>query len=240
MAGPLEQFEVTPILPIQVAGLDLSFTNASLWMGLSVLCVYLVIMLGTQHASLVPSRFQSVVELLYEFVAGMIRDSAGKEGMRYFPVIFTLFTLILYGNLLGMVPGSFTFTSHIIVTFALALAAFAAVTVLGFVLHGAHFLHFFVPPGAPWYMLPLLVPIEVLSYFIRPISLSVRLFVNMMAGHILLKLFAGFTIALGVFGIVPLVVAIGITGLEFVIAFLQAYVFTVLVCIYLRDAIHLH
>ena len=173
-----------------------------------------------------------------------LRDAIGKEGMRFFPIVFTIFMFILMGNMLGMIPGSFTFTSHVIVTFAMAIAVWVGVTIIGFWYHGAHFLHFFVPSGAPKAMLPLLVPIEILSYLIRPISLSVRLFVNMMAGHIMLKTFAGFIVALGSYyvvpGIAPLALTIGLTGLELAIAFLQAYVFTVLTCIYLQDAIHLH
>jgi F-type H+-transporting ATPase subunit a len=209
-------------------------------MGIAVVAAYSFVMLGTRHADLVPGRLQSVVELAYEFVASMIRENAGKEGMAYFPAIFTLFMFVLFGNLLGMIPGSFTYTSHIIVTFALAATVFVGVTVIGFVKHGAHYLSLFVPRGAPKGILPLLVPIEVISYCVRPISLSVRLFVNMVAGHTMLKVFAGFAVALGVLGIAPLAVTVAITGLEFVIAFLQAYIFTVLTCIYLNDALHLH
>ncbi|NBB70127.1 MAG: F0F1 ATP synthase subunit A [Alphaproteobacteria bacterium] len=241
MAGPLEQFVIKPIVPLpEVAGLDLSFTNSSLWMGLAVIASYSLVMLGTRHAELVPGRLQSIVELAYEFVASMIRENAGKEGMAYFPVIFTLFMFVLLGNTLGMIPGSFTFTSHIVVTFALAAAVFVGVTVLGFAKHGAKFATLFVPHGAPTAILPLLVPIEIISYCVRPISLSVRLFVNMVAGHTMLKVFATFALGLGVLGVAPLAVTVAITGLEFVIAFLQAYIFTVLTCIYLNDALHLH
>ena len=203
-----------------------------------------LVMLGTRHASMVPGRLQAVVELSYEFIADMLGSTVGKEGRRYFPFVFTLFMFILFGNLLGMVPGSFTYTSHIIVTFSMAIFVVIAVTMIGIVRHGWHFFSFFAPSGCPIYVMPLLVPIEVLSYLIRPISLSVRLFVNMMAGHIMLKTFAGFIIALGSFYVVPaiapLALTIGLTGLELAIAFLQAYVFTVLTCIYLQDAIHLH
>ena len=241
MAGPLDQFIIKPIVPLpEIAGYDLSFTNSSLWMGIAVVASYGLVMLGTRHAELVPGRLQSVVELAYEFVASMIRENAGKEGMAYFPAIFTLFMFVLFGNLLGMIPGSFTFTSHIIVTFALAAAVFVGVTALGIAKHGAKFLTFFVPEGAPKAILPLLVPIEIISYCVRPISLSVRLFVNMVAGHTMMKVFAGFAVGLGVLGVAPLAVTVAITGLEFVIAFLQAYIFTVLTCIYLNDALHLH
>ena len=242
--SPLEQFEIHPIVPISVGGVDLSFTNSALWMAIAVVLVYALVMLGSRHASMVPGRLQSLVELSYEFIGNMIGSTVGKEGRRYFPFIFTLFMFILFGNALGMIPGSFTYTSHIVVTFSLAIFVVTSVTIIGFVRHGLHFFSFFAPSGCPIYVMPLLVPIEILSYLIRPISLSVRLFVNMMAGHIMLKTFAGFIVALGSFyvipGIAPLALTIGLTGLELAIAFLQAYVFTVLTCIYLQDAIHLH
>ncbi|MCE3248967.1 MAG: atpB [Geminicoccaceae bacterium] len=242
--SPLEQFEIHAILPIRVGDLNLSFTNSSLWMAIAVLLIYGLVMMGSRHASMVPGRLQSLVELSYQFIADMLGGTVGKEGRRYFPFVFTLFMFVLFGNLLGMIPGSFTYTSHIIVTFSLAIFVVGAVTVIGFVRHGWHFFSFFAPSGCPIYVMPLLVPIEILSYLIRPISLSVRLFVNMMAGHIMLKTFAGFIVALGSYyvvpGIAPLALTIGLTGLELAIAFLQAYVFTVLTCIYLQDAIHLH
>ena len=241
---PLHQFEIVRYLDVRVEGLDFSFTNSSLWMALAVAASYFLIMAGTRQHAMVPGRLQSVVEMLYEFVAGIVRDSAGKEGMRFFPLIFTLFIFILIGNMLGMVPGSFTSTSHIIVPFVMAFAVFIGVTVLGFVIHGARFLTFFVPHGAPKAMLPLLVPIEILSYCVRPISLSVRLFVNMMAGHTMMKVFAAFVVSLGSYyvlpGIFPLAIAVALTGFEIAVAFLQAYIFTVLTCIYLNDAIHMH
>ena len=241
---PLHQFQITPIVPISVAGADLSFTNSSLWMAIAVGVAYLLVMAGTRQHAIVPGRLQSVVELMYEFVAGILRDAAGKEGMRFFPMIFTIFVFILMGNMLGMIPGSFTFTSHIIVTFAMAIAVWVGVTLIGFWYHGWHFLGFFVPHGAPKAMLPLLVPIEILSYCVRPISLSVRLFCNMMAGHTMLKVFAGFVISLAGYFVVPAIAPLAITvvliGFEFAVAFLQAYIFTVLTCIYLNDAIHMH
>lgn len=241
---PLHQFQITPIVPITVAGADVSFTNSSLWMAIAVAAAYLLIMAGTRQHAMVPGRLQSVVELMYEFVAGILRDAAGKEGMRFFPIVFTIFVFILMGNMLGMIPGSFTFTSHIIVTFAMAVAVWVGVTIIGFWYHGAHFLHFFVPSGAPKAMLPLLVPIEILSYCVRPISLSVRLFCNMMAGHTMMKVFAGFIISLSSYylipAVAPLAITVVLTGFEFAVAFLQAYIFTVLTCIYLNDAIHMH
>ena len=179
-------------------------------------------------------------ELGFNFISSLINDTVGKEGKKYFPLVFALFMFILFGNLFGMIPYSFTFTSHIIVTLALAMGVFIFVTVLGFVKHGVKFFGFFVIPGLPIYMLPLLIPIEVISYLSRPISLSVRLFANMLAGHTLLKVFAGFVSALGFFGILPLVLIIALTGLEILIAFLQAYVFAILTCLYINDALHLH
>ncbi len=244
MADPLEQFQIEPIIPISVAHHDLSFTNSSLWMAIAVGCAYLLIMAGTRQHAMVPGRLQSIVEMMYEFVAGILRDATGKEGMRFFPIVFTIFIFILMGNMLGMIPGAFTFTSHIIVTFAMAIAVWVGVTIIGFWYHGAHFLHFFVPSGAPKAMLPLLVPIEILSYCVRPISLSVRLFCNMMAGHTMLKVFAGFIVSLGAYylipGVAPAAITVVLIGFEFAVAFLQAYIFTVLTCIYLNDAIHMH
>ncbi len=196
---PLHQFQITPIVPITVAGADLSFTNSSLWMAIAVGLAYLLIMAGTRQHAMVPGRLQSVAELMYEFVAGILRDATGKEGMRFFPIVFTIFVFILMGNMLGMVPGSFTFTSHIIVTFAMAIAVWVGVTVIGFWYHGARFLAFFVPHGAPKALLPLLVPIEIMSYCVRPISLWVLLFCIMMAGHSMMKVFAGFFVSLGGF-----------------------------------------
>ena len=171
----------------------------------------------------------------------MLKDTVGAEGRKYFPIIFTLFMFVLLGNLLGMVPYSFTFTSHIIVTFGMAFTIFIGVTILGFVKHGMHFFTFFAPPGTPVVMLPLLVPIEIISYLSRPISLSVRLFANMLAGHTLIKVIAGFIPVLGIaFGVLPLALVVALTGLEILIAFLQAYVFAILTCLYINDAIHLH
>jgi F-type H+-transporting ATPase subunit a len=239
--SPLEQFEIKRLIPIDIGGLDLSFTNSALFMLIAVALATLFLTYSMRTRALVPGRLQSVAELSYEFIANMIRENVGTEGRRYFPFIFTLFMFILFGNVLGMVPYSFTYTSHIIVTFALAAVVFVGVTVIGFVRHGMKFLKLFVPEGVPVFLLPLLVVIEILSYLTRPISLSVRLFANMMAGHTMLKVFGGFVVALGVLaGWAPLAFVVALTGLEIGIAFLQAYVFTILTCIYLNDAIHLH
>lgn len=238
--GPLDQFTIKPLVSIDIGGADLSFTNSSLAMLITVLSVSLFLVVGMSRGRLVPGRWQSMAELSYEFVAGLLKETVGNEGRRYFPWIFTLFMFILFGNLLGMIPSAFTFTSHIVVTFAMALVVFVFVTLLAIFKHGIHFFSFFVPPGAPKLMWPLLIPIEVISYLSRPVSLSVRLFANMLAGHTLLKVFAGFVVALGAAGVVPLLFIVALTGLEILIAFLQAYVFTILTCLYINDALHLH
>jgi len=238
--SPLAQFEVHRLIPIHIGGVDLSFTNSALFMLITIALVTLLLTAGTRKRALVPGRWQSLAELCYEFVANLVRETVGSEGRKYFPFVFTLFMFILFGNMLGMIPYGFTFTSHIIVTFVLALVVFVGVTILGFAKHGIHFFTFFVPPGVSWVLWPLLIPIEIISYLSRPISLSVRLFANMLAGHTLLKVFAGFVPALGAAGIIPLAFVSALTGLEFVIAFLQAYVFAILTSLYINDALHLH
>ena len=237
---PLEQFTIEPLIPIHFGNVDASFTNSALFMVAAVVVASALMVLGSRRASLVPGRWQSLTEIAYEFIAGMIDENVGHEGQEYFPFIFTLFLFILLGNLLGMIPYGFTFTSHIIVTFAMVGVVFLGVTVIGIARHGFHFLTFFVPHGVPPVLLLLLVPIEVLSYFIRPFTLSIRLFANMMAGHTMLAIFAGFVTAMGIFGFVPLGVDVLLIFLEILVAVLQAYVFTILTCLYLRDAIHLH
>jgi F-type H+-transporting ATPase subunit a len=238
--SPLEQFEIKELIPINIGGYDISFTNSSMVMVIAVLLVISLMTIGTRKRALVPGRWQSIAEMCFEFCANLLRDTVGTEGRKYFPFIFTLFMFILFGNMLGMVPYSFTFTSHIIVTFVMAMVVFTGVTILGFVKHGTHFFSFFVPPGVSLIMWPLMIPIEIISYLSRPISLAVRLFANMTAGHTMLKVFASFVPALGAAGIAPLAFATALTGLEVLIAFLQAYVFTVLTCLYISDAVHLH
>jgi len=237
---PISQFAIKPIVGIELGGLDLSFTNSAFFMVLAVALVTLLITLSMRGHMLVPTRMQSISELTYEFVANMVKENVGQAGRPYFPFVFTLFMFILFGNMLGMIPYSFTFTSHIIVTFGLAAMVFIGVTILGFVKHGTHFFSLFVPSGAPKALLPLIVLIELISYLSRPVSLSIRLFANMMAGHTMLKVFAYFTIMLGVFGVAPLAINVALTGFEFLVAFLQAYVFALLTCLYINDAIHLH
>lgn len=240
MHDPLHQFHIQVLYPLYIKGVDVSFTNSSLFMVLTLVAITLFLGGGLLTARPIPGRWQSMVEMTYSFVANLLDETTGLKGRRYFPFIFTLFMFILVGNLLGMLPYSFTFTSHIIVTFGLAMIAFSVATLIGFIRHGLQYLTLFIPKNAPLYMLPLLIPIEILSYLSRPISLSVRLFANMMAGHTMLKVFAGFTIMLGIFGVAPLAVNVVLTAFEILIAILQAYVFTILTCIYLHDAIHLH
>ncbi len=236
----MHQFEIDRWVRLDLFGFDASFTNSALFMVAAVALIFGFLMLAMRGRSLVPTRVQSIAELSYEFVANMVRENVGQEGMKYFPFVFTLFVFVLTLNLLGLVPYSFTVTSHIIVTFALAALVFIVVNLIGFARHGMGYLRLFVPEGVPWWLMPLIVPIELISYLIRPVSLSVRLFANMMAGHTMLKVFAGFVISLGVFGIAPLLFTVAFTGLEFVVAFLQAFIFAVLTCIYLSDAVNMH
>ncbi|MFO1061500.1 MAG: F0F1 ATP synthase subunit A [Dongiaceae bacterium] len=239
--NPLEQFAIRRIVDLHIGGIDISFSNSALMMVLSVLLITVFLTVSVRGGSLVPGRMQSMAELCYEFVANMLRENVGSEGKQYFPFIFTLFMFILFCNLLGMIPFTFTVTSHIIVTFALAAVVFIGVTIIGFARHGLGYLKLFVPAGVPVALLPLLVVIELLSYLIRPVSLSVRLFANMLAGHTMLAVFGGFVVALGVLGgWAPLAFVVALTGLEVGIAMLQAYVFAILTCIYLNDAVHMH
>ncbi len=239
--SPLVQFEIKTLMDIKIGAIDVSFTNSSAFMVISVVSASLFLILGMRRAQLVPGRWQSMVELSYIFIAKLVKDTVGPSGRPYFPFIFTVFIFVLFANMWGMIPFSFTTTSHIIVTFAMAMMIFLGVTIIGIVKHKVHFLTFFMPPGVPMYMAPLLIPIEIISYLSRPISLSVRLFANMLAGHTLMKVFAGFVISLGIAaGWLPLAFVVALTGLEIVIAFLQAFVFTILTCLYLNDALHLH
>jgi F-type H+-transporting ATPase subunit a len=240
VANPVEQFKIQPLVPLEVGGVNLSFTNSALFMVISIVLVTAFLTLSVRGRALVPGRWQSMAEIFYEFVANMIRDNVGSEGRKYFPFIFSLFMFVLCGNMLGMIPYTFTYTSHIIVTFGLAVVVFVGVTIIGFARHGFHYLRMFFPHGAPLATAVILVPIELISYCSRPFSLAIRLFANMTVGHIILKVMAGFVVALGVFGIVPMAFLGGITILEFGIAVLQAYVFAILSCIYLHDAIHMH
>ena len=238
--SPLAQFEIKTLIPLEVGDINISFTNSSAFMVATVLAISLFLVMGMRRNALIPGRWQSMVELSYIFIANLIKDTVGSEGRPYFPFVFTVFMFVLFGNLFGMLPYAFTFTSHIVVTFTMAMFVFLGVTLIAIMKHRMHFFSFFMPPGVPMYMAPILIPIEIISYLSRPISLSVRLFANMLAGHTLMKVFAGFIFTLGVFGIAPWFFIVALTGLEIVIAFLQAYVFTILTCLYLNDALHLH
>lgn len=240
--SPLAQFEVKSLFELpQIAGYDVSFTNASMFMMIAVGVAFVMLFAGLRNPQLIPNRLQVLSEMLYDFVANIIRDNAGSDGKRYFPIIFSLFLFILLTNLLGMIPYSFTVTSHIIVTFALAMLVFVGVTLIGFYRHGLHFLGFFLPKGTPWWMAPMMYMIELFAYLARPISLSVRLAANMTAGHTMLKVMAGFVIMLGVMGgFAPFALLVVLIGFEIFVAILQAYIFTVLTCVYLNDVLHAH
>ena len=240
--NPMHQFEVYRIGPEIVLGsVNFSFTNASLFMVLSAATILFLLFISTKKKLLIPTKMQLISEMSYTFVAKMINYTAGSKAKPFFPFIFTLFMFVLFCNMIGMLPYSFTVTSHIIITFILAAIIFIGVTILGFVKHGIRYLELFVPKGVPIVLLPLIVVIEIISYLSRPVSLSVRLFANMMAGHTMLKVFGGFVVSLGLLGgWLPLGFSVALTGLEILVAFLQAYVFAILTCIYLNDALNLH
>jgi len=247
VANPIEQFEIKPIVPFEIGGMDLSFTNSALWMVIgAALSASLLVMAGRGRA-LIPTRGQLMGEMLYEFIAGLVRDNIGTKGFQYFPFVFTLFIVVMMGNLLGMVPGSFTYTSHVAVTGVLALMVFAVVTVFGIIKQGHHFLSLFCPPGVPLWIAPLIIPIEIISFLSRPITLSLRLFINMLAGHLMVKVIAGFSVmmvgagAIGMAGsLLPMLFNVVLIGFEVFVALVQAYVFALLTCIYLKDTVELH
>lgn len=243
--SPLDQFKIKPLAELEFAGLDASFTNSSVWMLLILVALTVFLVGGARKGSMVPGRWQTMVELAYEFIAGMVRDNVGRDGKAFFPFIFTTFMFVLGANLAGMIPYSFTVTSHITVTFALAALIFIGVTLVGFFKHGFGYLKLFAPSGVPIALMPLIIVIEIISYLVRPVSLSVRLFANMLAGHMMLKIFAGFIVALLSAGsilsaaaILPFIINVLLTGLELLVAFLQAFVFAILSCVYLHDALH--
>jgi F-type H+-transporting ATPase subunit a len=246
MADPIHQFQIIDLLPIaKIGSTEIAFTNSAAFMLVAAGGITAFLLGATAKGRLVPNRLQSTAELSYEFVANTVRGTAGAEGMKFFPFVFTLFMFILTVNMIGLIPYAFTVTSHIIITAALAITVFLTVLIYGLWSHGLHFFNLFVPKGVPIYILPLIVMIEVLSFLSRPISHSVRLFANMLAGHITLKVFAGFIILMGGFGAfgwagaaLPFAMIVILTALEMLVAFLQAYVFAILTCIYLNDAIH--
>lgn len=253
-ADPMEQFEIKSIIPLDLGALDISFTNSSLWMVISIAVALIFFFMSTSRRSLIPGRSQSVAEVSYTFIADMVRDAIGPEGMKFFPYVFTLFIFILMNNLLGLLPSipglphefhTFTPTSHIVVTFALAMLTISIVIIYGFYKNGLGFFKLFAPSGVPIWLLPLIVLIEFISFLSRPLSLAIRLFANMLAGHIILKVFAGFVISLlgagAIFkglAILPVLGIVAVMMLEILVAFLQAYVFAILTCIYLNDAEH--
>lgn len=246
MANPTDQFLVKTIVPIQIGGIDLSFTNSALMMAAATMTIAGGLSLALSRAAIIPGRSQALAEMLYEFVARTVTDSTGREGMRFLPFVFSLFTFVLMLNLFGMIPGAFTATSQIVITFALALLVMAVVIATGVVRHGFGFLRLFVP-DVPAALLPFIVLIEIVSFLSRPISLSLRLFANLLGGHIALKVFGSFVVGLTGAGLgysllapLPLIMAVALTAFEFMVAALQAYIFAVLTCIYLNDALHPH
>ncbi|WP_437871804.1 F0F1 ATP synthase subunit A [Methylorubrum extorquens] len=246
MASPVEQFEIKPLIRFgEIGGQELAFTNSAAFMLLAVGLASSFLLLATRRRAVVPDRWQSASEMLYEFVAQGLRDGAGEAGMRFFPLVFSLFMFVLVANIVGMVPYTFTVTSHLIVTFALAMLVFLTVTIYGLAKHGLGFFRLFLPSGVPPILIPLIVPIELVSYLARPVSHSMRLFAVMMAGHLTLKVFAGFVVALGSLGalgaaaaVMPLLMTVAITALEVLMSVVQAYIFTMLTCMYINDALH--
>lgn len=242
--NPLHQFEVFAIHPLEVAGLNLSITNQTLWMAIAVATVSFIMLWGVRSVKLVPGRMQAFVELTYEFIHKLVKDGTGEEGLKFFPFILTIFLFIASMNLTGMIPGSYTATSQFITTLAMGMCVFVLVIFMGFWTQGTHFLGLFFPKGTPLYLAPLIIPLELISFFVRPLTLATRLAVNMVAGHILVKLFATFVIMMmswvALTALLPFVVLMLIMALELFVALLQAYIFTVLTCVYLHDALHGH
>ncbi len=247
MANPIEQFVIQNKIPLTIGDVDVSFTNSALWMVIALVSSVVFLTIASSKKSMVPGRLQTVGEMAYMFIADMVRNTIGSKGAQYFPFVFTLFIFVLMGNLLGLIPYSFTYTSHLAVTGGLALIVFFMVIIFGFYNHGFKFLSLFAPAGVPWFIYPVLVPIEIISFFVRPLTLSVRLFANMMAGHIMLKVVAGFAIgaaSMGAgftfLGIFPVFINMMLIAFELLVAVIQAYVFAILTCVYLKDTVDLH
>lgn len=240
-ASPLDQFNVVPLIPLEIGGYDLAFTNSSLFMVMGLVITLALMIVPMRRASEIPQGWQHVPEMLYGFVRSLVTDVTGSGGMAYVPFVFAVFMTVLMGNMLGMLPYSFTYTSHIIVTGALGMIVISAVTLMGFINHGWHFLSVFAPSGLPKFIYLILIPIEVISFLSRPITLAMRLCANMTAGHTVLKVFALFCVQLGfIFGMAPMLMNAIIVALELLLSGLQAYIFTILTCVYLKDAIELH
>ncbi len=242
----MHQFQIATLIPFHVGGVDLSFTNSSLWMLIGAVLSIVGLTIASERKSMIPGRLQVGAESLYHFIENLISENVGGSAKQYFPLVFTLFVMVLVGNFLGMIPYSFTYTSHLAVTAGLALLVFFTVLIIGIARHGFHFFSLFVPPGVPMWLLWLVVLIEIVSFISRPITLSVRLFANMVAGHVLMKVIAGFAIMFATMGgiawvgtLLPVAFNIVMIGFEFFIAFIQAYVFAVLTCIYLRDTMEI-
>lgn len=244
MASPLHQFEITPIIPLQLGGIDISFTNSALWMAIVAVLSLGFLIMTTEGRRMVPTRGQAASEKFYFLVRNMVLENTGEKGLMFFPLIFSIFLVVLVGNMIGLIPGTFTYTSHIAVTATLAIFIFLMVTIISIAKHGTHFFSLFNPPGVPLFLKPLVIPLEIVSYMTRPVTHAFRLFANMMAGHLVLKVFAGFSIGLASFGLVvgffPALFNVLIYMLEALVAVLQAYVFAILTCIYFKDAVDLH
>jgi F-type H+-transporting ATPase subunit a len=247
VANPIAQFVIENKAPLTIGNIDVSFTNSAMWMVVALVVSVVFLAISSSKKSIIPGRMQASGEMLYMFVADMVRDTIGAKGARYFPFVFTLFIFVLMGNLLGLMPYSFTYTSHLAVTGGLALIVFVMVIIFGFLNHGFKFLSLFAPAGVPWFIYPVLVPIEIISFFVRPLTLSVRLFANMMAGHIMLKVVAGFAVGAAsmgagftVLGIFPVFINMMLIAFELLVAVIQAYVFAILTCVYLKDTVDLH
>lgn len=241
MHSPMDQFLIKELIPLNFMGMNVSITNATVWLAIATFTLIAFQHFALRKATLVPNKLQLVLETSYDFIANMIGDTVGKGGKVYAPFIFTVFMFVLFCNLFGMLPYSFTVTSHFAVTLVLAMFFFVAITIIGFARHGLHFFSLFLPAGTPPLLAPLLIALEVISYLVRPFTLSLRLFLNMMAGHVVLKVFAGFSIMVGAyFGIFPALFNVLLVGFEFFVAGLQAYIFTILICIYLNDSVNLH
>ncbi len=244
--NPVKQFIIKPIVELELGGVDISFTNSSLWMFIAAVTSVTLLSMAFRNASMVPTRFQAFGEIFYEFIANMVRESIGSRGREYFPFVFTIFVVVLFGNVLGLIPYSFTYTSHLVVTGALAVLVTLVVLIFGFAKNGMQFMTLFVPSGTPFWLALIVFPLEVISFFIRPLTLSLRLFANMMAGHLVLKVFAGFGIMMmGAGGWVmaltigPVLLNACLYGLELIVALVHAYIFTILTCIYLKDTVDL-
>jgi F-type H+-transporting ATPase subunit a len=240
MIEPLAQFKVKVLIPLSLGGFDISFTNVSLFMVILVALSLMLLLYSVRRRSVVPTRLQALAEKTYQFVLSMVEDTLGSAGRAYIPLLFSIFVFILMGNLIGLMPYAYTVTSQIIVNGTLALVVIAVVILTGFMHHGLGFFRVFFPSGVPIFLAPLLIPIEIISFIARPISLSLRLFVNMVAGHCILKIFASFAVMAGGLGVIPFILNIGFIGFEVLVAVVQAYIFTILSCIYLKDVLSLH